>query len=121
QEQSDFVVVENSSVVRNNEEVSAQLAARLATASEGRVYPNPFQDLINVDFNNSAASNDISMEVFDLSGRLRYRKNLGQLAPGANTVQLMAADAGLKTGVYIITISANGKPVQANKVFNTAH
>lgn len=121
QEQSDFVVVENSSVAGNNDEISAQLAARLAATPEGRAYPNPFQDLINVDFNNSAASNDISMEVYDLSGRLRYRKNLGQLPQGGNTVQLMATDAGLKTGVYIVTISANGKPVQANKVFNTAH
>jgi len=119
-EQSDFVVVENASVANENDnDIAAQLAARLATAPEGRVYPNPFQDQINVDFNNSAAANNISMEVYDLSGRLRYSKNLGQLPQGGNAVRLMAADAGLRTGVYIVTISANGKPVQANKVFNT--
>ena len=83
------------------------------------MYPNPFTDFLNMDFNNSAADNHISMEVYDLAGRLSYRRNVGKLPVGNKTLRLSASDAGLKTGVYIVTLSVNGKAVQAGKVVRT--
>ncbi|MBO9573530.1 MAG: T9SS type A sorting domain-containing protein, partial [Chitinophagaceae bacterium] len=95
-------------------------AAERTAAVNGRLYPNPFTDLVNIDFNNTAADNNISVEVYDLSGRLNYRKVFGKLPVGNNTIKVGAKDASMGTGVYIITLSANGKALQANKVIRTS-
>jgi hypothetical protein len=41
---------------------------------------------------------------------------LGKLSEGANTIRLGATEAGMNTGVYIVTLSINGKSIQANKI-----
>jgi hypothetical protein len=102
--------------VENKNDVDESMAQRQAETLATRIYPNPFTDVVNMDFNNESAGNRISIEVYDLSGRIGYRRMLGQLPKGGNTVRLTAAEAGLKTGVYIITLSANGRPIQASKV-----
>jgi hypothetical protein len=92
------------------------LARRTSEAGIARMYPNPFTDFVNMDFNNTSAGNNVSIEVYDLSGRIGYRRNLGKLPQGSNTVRLSAVEAGMKTGIYIVTLSVNGKPIQANKL-----
>ena len=108
--------VAQTSSVENKNDVDESMAQRQAETLATRIYPNPFTDVVNMDFNNESAGNRISIEVYDLSGRIGYRRMLGQLPKGGNTVRLTAAEAGLKTGVYIITLSANGRPIQASKV-----
>jgi hypothetical protein len=105
------------SVVDQATDKDDQSAARTQTEKlASRIYPNPFTDFVNLDFNNESENNRISIEVYDLSGRIGYRRMLGQLPKGGNTIRLSAAEAGLKTGIYILTLSVNGKPIQANKV-----
>jgi hypothetical protein len=91
-----------------------------AAATVVKMYPNPFNDYINMDFSNTSANNNISIEVYDLSGRLTYRRMLGKLSEGANTIRLGATEAGMNTGVYIVTLSINGKSIQANKIVRLA-
>jgi hypothetical protein len=117
---SSFVVSSLSTIesapganVQNDDQTVSQ---RVRESSVVRMYPNPFTEFINMDFNNTSANNNISIEVYDLSGRLGYKRSIGKLPSGGNTVSLNAADAGLKTGVYILTLSVNGKTIQANKV-----
>lgn len=95
-------------------------AGRTVTASVVKMYPNPFNDYINLDFNNASANNNISIEVYDLSGRLSYRRVVGKLPMGENTLKLGAAEANMNTGVYIVTLSINGKSIQANKIVRLA-
>ena len=83
------------------------------------MYPNPFRDVINLDFNNTASGNVVSVDVMDLSGRLAFRKDFGQLSAGMQTLRLNTAEARLGTGVYLITLKVNGKPVQASKMIRT--
>jgi hypothetical protein len=45
---------------------------------------------------------------------------IGQLPEGGNTLRLGAAEAGMNTGVYIVTLSINGKSIQANKIVRLA-
>ncbi|MBL7699543.1 MAG: fibronectin type III domain-containing protein [Chitinophagaceae bacterium] len=87
-----------------------------AQTSVVKMYPNPFTDYVNLEFNNSSANNKISVEVYDLTGRISYRKNVGTLPEGRNTIKLGAAEARMKTGVYIVTLSVNGKTIKANKI-----
>jgi len=112
---SNFSVVQAAPQVATTEE-DALMAARTSTNGMLRMYPNPFVDFLNMDFTNTAAENVLSMEVYDLSGRITYRRHLGKLPKGANTVRLGAEEAGMKTGIYVVTLSVNGKAVQANKV-----
>jgi fibronectin type 3 domain-containing protein/predicted esterase len=86
---------------------------------EGRMYPNPFTDLINLDFNNTSASNSVSVDVYDLTGRLVFKRNFGKLPEGYNTLRLNTAASSMGTGVYMVTLNVNGKPVQATKMIKT--
>ena len=95
---------------------SATTARNANAASVVKMYPNPFTDYVNVDFNNTSANNNISLEVYDLSGRISYRRNIGKLPEGGNTIKLGAVESGMKTGVYVVTLSVNGKTIQANKI-----
>jgi fibronectin type 3 domain-containing protein/poly(3-hydroxybutyrate) depolymerase len=107
---------------RNNPAILAATAgmetARTTTSAVtgGRVYPNPFIDQINLDFNNTAADNHVSVDVYDLSGKLVFRKAFGKLAAGYHTLRVATGNANLPTGIYLVTLNVNGKPVQVNKM-----
>ncbi len=112
-------IVDLTNVAIENADGSVNSATRNTATLSGRLYPNPFTDFVNIDFNNTSANNNISVEVYDLAGRLGYRKTFGKLSTGNNTLRISGADAGMRTGVYIMTLSVNGKPIQANKVIRT--
>jgi dienelactone hydrolase len=97
--------------------VATQAAQQEIT--EGRMYPNPFIDQVNLDFNNTAADNHVSVDVYDLSGKLIYRKAFGKLAAGYNTLRINTGSTKMNTGIYMITLNVNGKPVQVNKMVKT--
>lgn len=80
-----------------------------------KIYPNPFAEVVNVDFNNPVGGNYISIDVYDLGGRLVKRQNYGQLGQGFNTLRLNT-EANMVTGIYMITVNVNGKPVHAAKL-----
>jgi large repetitive protein len=117
---SNSSVVSGASIANVENENQNTANVRTADASVVKMYPNPFNDFINVDFNNTSANNKISMEVYDLSGRISYRRMIGCLPEGANTIRLGAVDAGMTTGIYIVTLSVNGKSIQANKIVRLA-
>jgi hypothetical protein len=102
--------------------VAEESATRTATqattreVTEGRMYPNPFLDQVNLDFNNTAADNHVSVDVYDLSGKLVFRKAFGKLAAGYNTLRVNTGSANLNTGIYMVTLNVNGKPVQVSKM-----
>ena len=106
-------LVEPATVTASREE---SMSERAMQTNAVRVYPNPFYDFLNMDFNNVSENDNVSVEVYDLSGRISFRRMLGKLPKGANTIRLSSADANLNTGIYIVTLSVNGKTVLANKV-----
>lgn len=90
---------------------------KLNTAS--RAYPNPFIDQVNIDFYNNNASNVISVEIYDLSGRQVMRKQIGQLPPGYNGIRVNTAGSINGAGLYMVNLSINGKAVQSTKLVKT--
>jgi hypothetical protein len=81
-----------------------------------KVYPNPFNDIVNLDFTNDAAGNRIATEVYDLSGRLVYRKDFNNLAPGRNILVLNGIEQMKNTSVCLVALRVNGKVVQTVKL-----
>lgn len=80
------------------------------------MYPNPFRDIINLEFNNASGANKIAVDVYDLAGRMVYRRDFGTMAAGYTLLRVNAAEARLAPGVYMVTLSVNGKPVKATKM-----
>ena len=80
-----------------------------------KVYPNPFSDLVNVEFNNPEYDNRISAEVYDINGRLVHRQEYGKLPAGRNMLKISSIrSAG--SGMYFVSLKVNGKTVQVMKM-----
>ena len=80
------------------------------------VYPNPFTDELNVEFFNTAAGNKIMVDLYDVSGRLVYRKNVGTMGVGRNRVTLNLGENAFNPGVYIAKLNVNGETLSTAKV-----
>lgn len=76
------------------------------------VYPNPYQDIINVDFFNKSAGDDITAEVYDLTGRLIFRKEYRTLPAGYNTLRLTDISISKTTSMNLVAIKVNGKVIK---------
>jgi fibronectin type 3 domain-containing protein len=80
-----------------------------------KVYPNPFSDIMNIDFNNPVAGSKISTDVYDLSGRLVYRQNYSSMPAGLNTLRLNGIGTS-RNGVYLVALKIDGRIVQTVKM-----
>lgn len=90
-------------------------AETVEEAKEGRVYPNPFNESFNVDINNSSASNRISTEVYDVTGRLVQRKDFKNVSAGNNTLRVVQGQT-MMPGVYVVLVRINGNVVLTSKL-----
>ena len=82
-------------------------------------YPNPFVDIVNLDFTNNSSENTIGVDVYDLAGRMVMKRTFGKLSEGANTLKINTGEGKLTTGVYLITLTVNGKTVSVTKLVKT--
>jgi len=80
------------------------------------VYPNPFNDLVNLDFTNDAPGNRVSAEVYDLTGRIVYRKEFNNLAAGRNILVLNGIEQAKATTVCLVALKVNGQIVRTVKL-----
>lgn len=82
-------------------------------------YPNPFTELVNIDFVNTSSTNTVALNVYDVSGRMVMSRNFGKLSEGAHTLKLNTTEGKLSAGVYMMTLTINGKPVSVTKLVKT--
>lgn len=82
-----------------------------------KMYPNPFNDVINVDINNNSPSNRISAEIYDMAGRLTLRQQFDYLSAGYNTIAVRTAGANMPVGMYVMAIKVNGKTISTKEVY----
>lgn len=71
------------------------------------VFPNPANDIINVQFN-AAANTNYTFEVFDVVGKKLTEKNITTNS-GTQQIQIFAKENNLARGSYLITLSVNGE------------
>lgn len=82
-----------------------------------RAYPNPFNDAISINFYN-AGDGDLSMELYDPSGRLVSSRRLGDLPKGNAIVTMdVKASKKLAPGMYVIHLRQNGVVVHKWQLF----
>lgn len=100
--------------------VTAERLAPVVTDEAANIrvlaYPNPFSDNLKIDFNNSAPSNAVSVDIVDLAGRIVYRKDAGRVPAGMNTLRLDIGNSALTPGMYMVRLNINGKAVYTSKL-----
>jgi large repetitive protein len=75
----------------------------------GQVYPNPFDQSLNIDFNNPTQNGNVNVEIFDLTGRVVYRKNFGSLGAGRNTLRMTTVNSNMSPGIYMLRLHVDGR------------
>jgi hypothetical protein len=107
--------------VIGNQDVLQPVAdnVQMSDKAEIKAYPNPFNDFISIDFNNTAAGNQVNVNIYDMSGRLVYRRAYGEMPAGMNTLRINTNEGMLGSGVYMVTLVVNGKPVATAKMLRT--
>lgn len=73
-----------------------------------KVYPNPVVDNANISFTLENDAN-VSVQVYDLSGRMVKSENMGALKSGENNVELMMNE--MNRGIYIMKVNAGSSSV----------
>lgn len=86
---------------------------------QAKAYPNPFIEQINIDFFNTASSNNVTVDVVDLSGRMVYRKQVGQVPAGPNTLRMNTGSSLKHSGIYLVNLRVNGKVAKTVKMVKT--
>ncbi len=115
----DYTDVQGGSALNSVLDETSDTATSLpveAILKQGRIYPNPFTDIINIDVYNSSTGNKISAEIYDLTGRSIYRKNFSNVSVGNNTLRIDDPSVNLNPGVYIMMVRINGKIYQTSKM-----
>ncbi|MDW3645742.1 MAG: T9SS type A sorting domain-containing protein [Bacteroidia bacterium] len=84
-------------VTSTEEELLAQLQIN--------AFPNPFQDILNLDIELESPQ-DLTIELFDLQGRLLYQKEKPNMIPGKSRMDI--STAGWPEGMYLYKISGDG-------------
>jgi large repetitive protein len=103
-------------VITNSELDTAGTTAAVPPDYNVNVYPNPFLDVINVDFYNRSSADKISAEVYDLTGRLVYRKHFNTMPAGYNTLRLTGIESSKATSLCMVALKVNGEIVQTFKL-----
>lgn len=102
-------------VVRMNFDPSVGLEQLSSDLSSFLVYPNPTNQMTNVEFELLNSSN-VSYQVTDLSGKIIMDKDLGTLNQGLNKFTLNVSD--FNSGFYFISINNNGSKATKRFVKN---
>jgi large repetitive protein len=84
-------------------------------AAEVKVFPNPFTGSLKINIS-APSSQNISLKMFDISGKLIFSKNLGQVN-GIRTENLSSSQLGeLVPGTYILQVITNDKNLKTIKL-----
>ncbi|HEU0065228.1 MAG TPA: T9SS type A sorting domain-containing protein, partial [Flavisolibacter sp.] len=79
------------------------------------VYPNPFRDAVTINYANSERSR-VYIEVYDITGKIIVRKDLGIISEGSHTEILDLGSPMINRGTYILNIVRNNKVEKTFKI-----
>ena len=74
---------------------------------------------MNIEFYNNATGNKITVDIYDMSGRLVYRRNAGNVPVGQNRLNLNVGNSGFTPGVYMVKLNVNGQTLSTAKLIKS--
>jgi len=79
----------------------------------GRIYPNPFNDILNIEFNLSGEKNyQVKIQVFNIYGEIVKSIDNSDLETGFHTIRWDGKNGfnqQLVSGIYMLRLLVNGK------------
>ncbi len=78
----------------------------MPTYSDLNIYPNPVNDMLNVEFNLTKSSN-VELKVYDLLGKVVYENLEGFNQSGSKNYSLRLGD--LHSGIYLLKLNVGGQ------------
>lgn len=102
-----------SSFIGTGNDISASAGTESVEIS--KLYPNPYDKGFNIRFFNTSSTNNISVGLYDLKGRLIHSYHPGYLAAG-NTTLRINVNAQLVEGLYLVRLDVNGIPSKTVKL-----
>jgi hypothetical protein len=97
-------------------QVLEPLQAETVIDKRNRMYPNPFGDIITVDYNNTSNTNRVSALVYDVAGRLVLKQDYSNLVPGMNQLRLNTGSLKAGNKMFTVVLATNGKLVMVSKM-----
>lgn len=73
-----------------------------------KMYPNPFTERFTINFYNNKTTDDISVAIYDLNGKLLHNQHTGHLPIGNTSLMINVKNKQLKDGIYFVTVNKNG-------------
>ena len=82
----------------------------LSEKFELSIFPNPTTDIsyLKYDLDQSA---HVEIAIYDLQGKNKWQRNLGQQASGTNVFEFSKTEIGLPSGIYFVECKINGEGV----------
>ncbi len=107
------VVITDSKNCQSGESIVVQTTGTfdVAVVEHARIYPNPTTDVLQLELR-LKASLPLEVQVLDLTGRVVWRRRLGQ----HSTVNERIALRDLPAGTYLLRVNAGGKLVYMERV-----
>ena len=92
------------------------LTDSVALQTTASVYPNPFNDVITIDFSNATSNSTVSAELYDVYGRLIGGRQYNGLPAGHNNLIFSIGNEKLPKGIYFLTLKVNEKSFRTIKL-----
>lgn len=84
--------------------------------AKNRMYPNPFEDDITIDFNNTENTQAVSAYIYDVTGRLVFKQEYKNVVAGFNQLRVKTGILGAGGKAFTIILASNGKILMTNKM-----
>jgi endoglucanase len=104
----------NNSLTTTDSTSSSNDKGNNTSKSELTVYPNPFEDYININYENEFIG-DVTINIYDILGRLIKRYNINK---SSEILQERIDVSMIREGAYILQLRA-GNAVRTNKIIKT--
>jgi hypothetical protein len=98
-------LVRNTPVAKQELSSTESLKVKASSASELKVYPNPFKNSLQVSFSLNQNSR-VEISIADLTGRIVYLETPRSLTMGKYNFTIQT---NLQLGAYLLTLNSNGQ------------
>jgi 3',5'-cyclic AMP phosphodiesterase CpdA len=113
---SNMIRIENNSNGKKTEIVSKSFEPSEMDISQNnlRCYPNPFDGNLNIQYNLTADTDEVTLKIIDIQGRIVSTLNQGSKIAGIFKVNWNLPN--LNEGLYHICLDVNGKCVKTERI-----
>jgi chitodextrinase len=94
-------------------EENAAQAPVVAPLQITKAYPSPFVDVVNIEFTNNSSESKVTVEVFDMYGKMMHSQHFGSTPSGKSRLVVNLDHKKLPAGLYLIRLNVDGKPSPA--------